>query len=117
MPKVKMNLKYKPMKKITAADHHLYHIPKVFADSLNFNWHERDFEITSEERHFLQSINSQIKNGVITIPASVQGQTPIMVEQKPITDDDFEGFIDTIEKIVAFTKRKDEKSLIDCFQR
>ena len=68
-----MNLKYKPMKKITAAVHHLYHVPKVFADSLNFNWHERDFEITSEERHFLKSINSQIKNGLITIPASVQG--------------------------------------------
>lgn len=54
---------------------------------------------------------------MITIPAAIQGQTPIIVEQKPITDDDFEGFIDTLEKIVVFTKRKDEKSLIESFQR
>lgn len=58
IPKVKMNLKYKPMKQITHAEHHLYHIPKVFANTLNFNWRERDFEITSEERHFIRDINS-----------------------------------------------------------
>ena len=70
MPKVKMNLKYKPMKNITAAEHHIYHVPKVYCDSLNFNWRERDFEITCEERHFLRDINSQIRNGMITISAN-----------------------------------------------
>ena len=70
MPKVKMNLKYKPMKNITAAEHHIYHVPKVYHDSLNFNWRERDFEISSEERQFIKEINSQIKNGMITIPAN-----------------------------------------------
>ena len=70
MPKVKVNLRYKPMPHLTHANHHLFHVPKVYADSLNFNWRERDFQNTSEERHFVASLNSQIKNGLITIPGN-----------------------------------------------
>ena len=58
MPIVKMNLKYKPMPQITQCGNYLYNIPKVYEDSLNFNWRDRDYLITSEDRHWLKSLNS-----------------------------------------------------------
>ena len=80
MPKVKMNLKYKPIPQITHCGHYLYHVPKVFSDSLNFNWNDRDYIISSDDRTFLTTLNGQIKDGMISIPAT-QGQAAQQVEQ------------------------------------
>lgn len=110
-----MNLKYKPMEHVTQAKHFIYNIPKVYHDSLNFNWRERDYLIASEDCHYLRNLNSQIKNGQITIPGNQQGQASITIAQNPLTEDDFECFIDVMEKIVLKTKSKVEKSLLDNF--
>ena len=115
MPEVKMNLRYKPLRHITHSDNYLYHVPKVFHDSLNFNWADRDYIITSDDRHFLSGLNNRIKDGMITIPARVQGQAETTVEQQTLTEDDFERFIDLMEKIVFKTKIKTEKVLLDYF--
>lgn len=54
---------------------------------------------------------------MITMPATVQGQAAASVEQQPLTEDDFEHFIDLMEKIVFKTKNKTEKVLLDYFYR
>jgi hypothetical protein len=73
--------------------------------------------MTSDDRHELASLNSKIKDGMITMPATVQGQAAASVEQQPLTEDDFEHFIDLMEKIVFKTKNKTEKVLLDYFYR
>lgn len=82
---------------------------------MNFNWTDRDYIITSDDRHELASLNSKIKDGMITMPATVQGQAAVSVEQQPLTEDDFERFIDLMEKIVFKTKNKTEKVLLEFF--
>ena len=52
---------------------------------------------------------------MITMPATVQGQAAVSVEQQPLTEDDFERFIDLMEKIVFKTKNKTEKVLLEFF--
>ena len=71
MPLVKMNLRYKPMPHITQNENFLYNIPKVYEDALNFNWRERDYLITSDDRYFLKTLNSQIKDGQIKIAGTL----------------------------------------------
>ena len=51
------------MPHITQNENFLYNIPKVYEDALNFNWRERDYLITSDDRYFLKTLNSQIKDG------------------------------------------------------
>ena len=51
------------------------------------------------------------------MPATVQGQAATSVEQQPLTEDDFERFIDLMEKIVFKTKNKTEKVLLEYFYR
>ena len=103
------------MPHLTHSDFFQYHVPKVYSDSLNFNWKDRDYIITQDDRDFLKKVNSQIKDGMITISPQGQGQTAIPVEQQPLTEDDFERFIDFMEKVVSKTKNKLEKHLLDLF--
>ena len=56
---------------ITQNANFLYNIPKVYEDALNFNWRDRDFLITGEDRHFLKTLNSQIKDGQIKIAGTL----------------------------------------------
>jgi len=79
MPKIKMNMRYKPMPELTQADRFLYHIPRVYKDALNFNWEDKDCLLTSNDRKFVKAINSQIVDGHITIPGTVQSQAPVTV--------------------------------------
>ena len=115
MPKVKMNLRYKPMPHLTHSSFYQYHVPKVYTDSLNFNWKDRDYIITQDDRDFLNKVNSQIRDGMITISPQCQGQTAIPVKQQPLTEDDLESIIDFMEKIVSMTKIKTEKHLLESF--
>ena len=58
MPKIRMNLKYKPMPQITQCSHYIYNVPKVYEDSLNFNWKDKDYLISSDDRRYLKWLNS-----------------------------------------------------------
>lgn len=68
-----MNLRYKPMPHLTHSSFYQYHVPKVYTDSLNFNWKDRDYIITQDDRDFLNKVNSQIRDGMITISPQSQG--------------------------------------------
>ena len=72
-PVVKLKLNYKPMPELTQADRFLYHIPRVFRDSLNFNWEDKDYQILWEDRKWLKETNNMIQNGQLTIPGSYPG--------------------------------------------
>ena len=58
MPKVKMNLRYKAMPHLTDSDFYQYHVPKVYKDSLNFNWKDKDYVMTQDDRDFLEKLNN-----------------------------------------------------------
>ena len=45
MPIIKMGLRYKPMKHITAVPHFFKYVPAVFSDSLTFDFGDRDYEL------------------------------------------------------------------------
>ena len=115
MPKVKMNLRYKEMLHLTDSDFYQYHVPKVYTDSLNFNWKDKDYVMTQDDRDFLEKLNNQIIGGSLIINPISQGQTAIPVEQQPLTEDDLERVIDFMEKIVSKTKNESEKHLQDSF--
>lgn len=108
MPKVKMNLRYKAMPHLTDSDFYQYHVPKVYKDSLNFNWKDKDYVMTQDDRDFLEKLNNQIIGGSLIINPVSAGQTAIPVEQQPLTEDDLERVIDFMEKIVSKTKNKSE---------
>ena len=43
MPIVKMNLKYKPMEKVTKATHYIKYVPHVYSDALNYDFADNDY--------------------------------------------------------------------------
>ena len=44
-PKIKLNLKYKPMENITHVGNYIVNIQKCYNDALNFNWDECDYQL------------------------------------------------------------------------
>ena len=46
MPKIQLNLKYKPINEILQAEHFIKHIPKIYSDHLAFDYTEKDYEIS-----------------------------------------------------------------------
>lgn len=100
-PVIKMNLKYKPMDHITKAPHYFKYIPTVYSDSLTFDWADKDYEIRERDRKFLAGLNEKIAQGNGSIACSANGA---LVKQEPVTEVDFERFIDVMEKIYQLTK-------------
>ena len=60
IPKMKMNLKYKPMEHVTKVDNFFKFVPSVFSDSLTFDYHDRDYEIRERDRKFIHDLNQRI---------------------------------------------------------
>ena len=44
-PKVKINLRYPPMKHVTHVGNYFVEIPKCYHDGYNFNWDECDYQL------------------------------------------------------------------------
>ena len=62
MPLVKVNFQYKPMATITDVDHYIKFIPSVYErNNLFFDWHETLYELNSNDRRFLVSLNNLIQ--------------------------------------------------------
>ena len=90
MPVIKMNLKYKPMEHLTKVRHFLKHIPTVYSDAypaLHFDFADQDYEINQIDIDFLKDLNEKLKSGQITI------------KQEPLTEKEFERFIDAADKV------------------
>ena len=79
-------------------------MPNVYKDSLNFNWADRDYLITSADCRYLKKLNKRIESGKL-------GDK----EQKSLVEDDLESLINVIEKISVMTKSLDDKSLLENF--
>lgn len=105
MPVIKMNLKYKPMEHITKAPHYFRYVPPVHVDALNFDFSDEDYELIERDRQFLKELNAKIVNGTITVTSRVPSQTTT-IKQEPLTEKEFERFIDAADKIHQRTKNK-----------
>jgi len=96
MPVIKMNLKYKPMDHITKAPHYFKYVPSVYRDSLTFDFADKDYEIRERDRKFLRDLNEKIGLGNGSIACNANGA---LVKQEPLSENEFERFIDAMEKI------------------
>ena len=70
-------------------------MPSVFSDSLNFDFSDKDYEIRERDKRFLAILNKKIAQG----DGSIQCGPGAPVKQEQITEQDFERFIDAMEKI------------------
>lgn len=113
-PIIKMNLRYKPMDHITKAPHYFRYVPPVYSDSLNFDFDDHDYELIERDREFLKELNSKIVNGSITITSKVPSQT-VTVKQEPLTEREFERFIDCADKVYQRTKNKVDQVFVGHF--
>ena len=87
-------------------------VPKVFSDSLNFDFADRDYELVERDRKFLRDLNEKLARGGGTIPSNVAGQT---IKQEALSEADFERFIDCIEKSFQNAKSKQDQVLLKHF--
>ena len=112
-PKVKMNLKYKPMEHITNVGNFYVEIPKCYNDALNFNWNECDYQIQYRDQKYLKELNSQIRDTpdgpMITI--EVPPRHPYDVKQHPLSEEEFEKVIDILDKAYQITRSKNLDAL------
>ena len=111
MPVIKLNLQYKPMDVITKADHYFKYVPSVYSDAPNFDFADKDYEIRERDKVFLRELNEKIAQGSGSI-ACAGGQ---VVKQEALTENDFERFIDCMEKIYQQTKSKQDSIILRNF--
>ena len=112
-PKVKMNLRFKPMEHVTHVGNYFVEIPKCYNDALNFNWDECDYQLQHRDQKFLQELNSTIRDtpeGKM-IPIDIPGEPAKDIPQEPLTDDEFEKVIDILEKVYQITRSKNPDNL------
>ena len=103
VPVIKLNLKYKPMEVVTKAPHYFKYVPSVFTDGPNFDYAINDYELNNRDRQFLAKINDKIAAGNGSIPGNLPGQ---IIKQDRISEEQFERFIDVMDKIYQITKSK-----------
>ena len=108
-----MNLRYRPMESITKAPHFIKHVPPVYSDALNFDFADRDYQLVQRDKQFVADINAKIAAGNGELRNTKNQGMPF--KQSPITEDDFEAFIDVTEKIYQRIKSKTEENLRDSF--
>lgn len=113
MPVIKMQLRYKPMEHVTKAAHFFKYVPSVFSDSLNFDFDDCDYELVDRDRLFLKDLNARLAQANGVLPAATASQPA--VEQEPITEEEFERFIDCVEKIFQRTKDKQDAVMVRHF--
>ncbi len=116
MPKIKMNLKYKPIEAITKAPHYIKYVPTVYMDALNFDFVDNDYEIDERDRKFLKDVNESIRQGGGKI-ASKDSKSSVMIKQQELTEHELERFIDNVEKIHQKTKNKSDAVMVEEFYR
>ena len=63
------------MHEVTQADHYFKYVPKVYSDSLNFDFGDRDYQLQERDKKFLRELNAKIAQGNGTIATNVPGQT------------------------------------------
>ena len=111
-PKVKINLRYPPMKHVTHVGNYFVEIPKCYHDGYNFNWDECDYQLQFRDQQFLKELNSMIRDTpegkMITI--DMPG-APKDIPQEPLTEDEFEKVIDILEKVYQTYRSKNADTL------
>ena len=112
-PVIKMNLKFKPMDHITKAPHYFKYVPAVYSDSLTFDYADKDYEIRERDKRFLSTLNEKIAQGNGFIAC---GPTATLVKQDPVSEEDFERFIDAIEKIYQKFRNKEDQFILYHFK-
>ncbi len=112
VPVIKLNLKFKPMEVVTKAPHYFKYVPSVFTDGPNFDYAINDYELNNRDRQFLAKINDKIAAGNGSIPGNVAGQ---VIKQDPISEEQFERFIDVMDKIYQITKNKQDAVILQYF--
>lgn len=113
IPQIQMNLRYRPMESITKAPHFIKHVPPVYSDALNFDFADRDYQLVQRDKQFVADINAKIAAGNGELRNTKNQGMPF--KQSPITEDEFEAFIDVTEKIYQRIKSKTEENLRDSF--
>ena len=89
-PKVKLNLRYKNW---TRPNFLIHHVPKVYKDSIDFDWSERDYILTNTDHRFLWRLKNKNSDDE---------------ELQAFSEDNLEEFIDLMEKIGHKSKNMDE---------
>ena len=100
------------MEHITNVPHFFKYVPAVFTDALTFDFDDEDYELVERDKQFLKDLNDKITQGNGTISTNVAGQT---TKQEQLTEQEFEKFIDQMEKIYLLTKSKADTKLLAIF--
>jgi len=109
IPVIKLNLKYKPMEVVTKAPHFFKYVPTVFTDGPNFDYNHHDYELNSRDKQFLKEINDKLVAGGGSLVGTGQSQVS---NQEPLTEKEFERFIDVMDKIYQITKNKQDAVIL-----
>lgn len=82
-PVIKMNLQFQTIPEVTKSLCYVKHIPTVYVDSCNFDFHDADYELSVKDREYLK-----------TEPSEITG----------LTEQELERTIDCLEKVAFLYK-------------
>jgi len=88
---------------ITQVNHYIKYVPAVYDTNLLFDWRETLYELNSNDRRFLASLNGLIEQG------QLQG---VQLEEK-----DLERVLDILEKIYYIKKELTDVVLLANFEQ